>query len=167
MAARMKIGTLLCIVAVGLLAMGIFAGEAQAQCRGWGGGFYAYSGGGTYVGQHIPYYSLHPPVYYSMPVARPYGWSPFSWQSLHICPQMLRPAVHRVPPQVIRNPYVCDDVEVDLSVTQPLRIVNPYVKASPPDNGIEASDADSAGEDAVRGVEPLAIRPTTDLAQLP
>jgi len=28
-----------------------------------------------------PYFALHPPVYYSQPIPRPYGHSPFAWRS--------------------------------------------------------------------------------------
>ena len=38
----------------------------------------------------IPYYALYPPVYYSYPVARPYGYSPFAYPPGTMTPTSLR-----------------------------------------------------------------------------
>jgi hypothetical protein len=80
-----------CIV-VGLIVLGIGASAAHAQnggviapfggCGGGGGygfGFFNYGGGINNSSDHIPFYALYPPVYYSFPVARPYGYSPFAY----------------------------------------------------------------------------------------
>ncbi len=70
---------------------------------GYGGGGWACGGGILDDGRNdIPYFSLHPPVYYSYPIARTYGYSPFAY-----------------PPYVI-TPPVADD-------TGPAEIINPYV----------------------------------------
>jgi hypothetical protein len=50
---------------------------------------------------HIPYFALHPPVYYSVPVARTYGYSPFAYP-----PSVMTPPVEEGGPQEITNPYV-------------------------------------------------------------
>ena len=42
---------------------------------GYGLGYFNYG----YNQPRIPYYALYPPVYYSYPVARPYGFSPFAY----------------------------------------------------------------------------------------
>ncbi len=58
-----------------------------------------------------PYYALHPPVYYSVPVPRTYGYSPFAY------------------PGTVPTPEVS---------IQPADIINPYVDPAPaPDLGPE------------------------------
>ena len=49
----------------------------------------------------VPYFSMFPPVYYSMPVPRTYGWSPFAYP-----PGTMTPEVVVDNPQEITNPYV-------------------------------------------------------------
>jgi len=61
---------------------------------GFGGGNFGFGGGWGYGNndyccddlygfpgdwRRIPFFALHPPVYYSAPVARPYGYSPFAY----------------------------------------------------------------------------------------
>lgn len=56
-----------------------------------------------------PYFALHPPVYYSHPVAAPYGVSPYPITS--ISPGATVVADRSVPkPEVVINPYVKQDV---------------------------------------------------------
>ena len=68
-----------CLYAVAALAGGAFASSAAAQgCdgHGWGGGWpYNFQSGiyGRTNAYTLPYFSLHPPVYYSYVVPRPYG----------------------------------------------------------------------------------------------
>ncbi len=81
----------------------------SAQAGGCGGTFsgipaiYGYGFSGTLYGLGRipvpPYFALHPPVYYSEQVARPYGLSPFAYRSAPV-------ESHRVKPTVITNPYV-------------------------------------------------------------
>lgn len=100
---------------------------------GWGGNCYFGDGGfsNLYNQGFIPvppYYSLHPPVYYSAPVPRTYGYSPFAYPGNVPTPEItmgpeeiINPHIEpeEVPapaqeasgrtasaPQVIRNPYV-------------------------------------------------------------
>src|SRR5437868_5814936 len=54
----------------------------QAQTGAWCGGCWSGYGYGydyPYERDHIPFYALHPPVYYSHPIARAYGWTPFAY----------------------------------------------------------------------------------------
>lgn len=76
-----------------------------------------------------PYFSLHPPVYYSRPVARTYGYSPYAYP-----PQTRTPeSVARIP-RVIQNRFVPSPPKdatkkaIKGKVTAaPVRIVNPFM----------------------------------------
>jgi hypothetical protein len=80
-----------------------YASTASAQgylysgMMGWPNGFYQ--------DDHIPYYALHPPVYYSRPVPRPYGWSPWAYPPGVLTP----PMANVVEPAIIDNPHVDDE----------------------------------------------------------
>jgi hypothetical protein len=56
---------------------------------------------------NLPYFALHPPVYYSDVVPRTYGYSPFAY-----------------PPGTMTPDLAC--------LAQPVTINNPYVPAAPP-----------------------------------
>ena len=83
-----------------------------------------------------PYFALHPPVYYSAPVARSYGYSPFPYPG-----NAHTPEVAPVAAKVINNPYAKpvkqNDEEMekpkDDSVAEiaPQLIRNPFVDSSP------------------------------------
>jgi hypothetical protein len=73
--------------------------------------------------QNIPFYSLYPPVYYSQPVARPYGYSPFAYPPGFTTPEPV--AVEA--PKVMVNPHVPSAQPTKSSVAA-LRIVNPHVQ---------------------------------------
>lgn len=78
---------------------------------------------------NLPFYALHPPVYYSYPVPRTYGYSPFAY-----------------PPNVMTPEFA--------GAIEPLEIINPHVdqtKASP-----TAKEADRAAS-INRPVEPLIV----------
>ena len=85
--------------------------------------------------QNLPFYALHPPVYYSYPVPRTYGYSPFAYG-----PEIMTPEViEESKPVTIDNPYVplknaapaeakAPDRSASISSTpEPLVITNPYV----------------------------------------
>ena len=85
--------------------------------------------------QNLPYFALHPPVYYSQPVPRTYGYSPFAYG-----PEIMTPEViEESKPVTIDNPYVplknaapaeakTPDRSASTSSTpEPLVITNPYV----------------------------------------
>jgi hypothetical protein len=114
--------------------------------RGFGGaGIIGYGGGDGYgwdvaelyreLYNNLPYFALHPPVYYSEPVPRTYGYSPFAYP-----PGTMTPDVISAPqPVTINNPYAPATTPapaaakpVDRSTStspapEPLVIVNPYV----------------------------------------
>jgi len=99
---------------------------AQAgDCHGYGWGTYS-----VYVQDQIPYFAQHPPVYYSHPVARPYGYSPYAYP-----PSVMTP---EPPPEaaMIINPYVPRPVSKPAAAPDeaktalaPLRLANPFVAA--------------------------------------
>src|SRR4051812_29141303 len=121
-------------------------GQGRGFDHGFGIGGIAFGGG--YDGgwdiadlyrqlyQNLPYFALHPPVYYSYPVPRTYGYSPFAYG-----PEIMTPDVAGAPqPVTIDNPYVpqkvtpapTDAKSTDRSAAsshmpEPLVIVNPFV----------------------------------------
>lgn len=118
------------VAAVLLVALGC-AGTTSAQVpvpygygNYWFGPPYNFS-----QREHIPYFSLHPPVYYSQPVARTYGYSPFAYP-----PGVMTPDVEAPAPAVIENPHVPPAPpkakSVSDRVTQMQIIENPFVPAS-------------------------------------
>lgn len=123
------------------LACGLAAGNAQAQCGGMYGGF-GYGGywdiGRLYgvLAENVPYYAAFPPVYYSVPVARSYGYSPFAYPPGTMTPEV----VETVAAQEIVNPYVEpaslktektkpaeDRVTATEAKSSPLVVTNPFV----------------------------------------
>lgn len=70
-----------------------------------GGGFapWAYWPGSVYAIERRPYFALHPPVYYSYPVARTYGLLPYPYLPSPVIRDVRRPV-----PQRIVNPYVVE-----------------------------------------------------------
>ena len=118
-------------------AAGFSASSASAQT------FSPYTFGGTlgwpygfYQQEHIPYFSLHPPVYYSMPVPRTYGWSPWAYPPGVLTPEMMPQA------EIIENPHVEESAaprrggvtrpkpanDRNTSYRAPKLIDNPYVE---------------------------------------
>jgi hypothetical protein len=90
-------------------AVGWGAAEARADgCCGWGGApFYPFYS--LYGREHIPYFALHPPVYYSYPVPRSYGYSPFAYPFGSPTPEieLAPPKVEKkAEPKTMLNPFV-------------------------------------------------------------
>ena len=104
-----------------------------------------------------PYFSLHPPVYYSHPVPRPYGYSPYAYPGWVGTPDL---AAAPPCPQELDNPYVAPtNAKADESTPagksaksdefasydpKPQHIVNPYVdhpSAFPPAFDMEVAVA--------------------------
>ncbi|NQT37375.1 MAG: hypothetical protein HQ581_07805 [Planctomycetes bacterium] len=125
------------IVATAVMCVGLFVvlpGDASGQDSGassWGWGPGAaglWFSPNFYQQEHLPYFTVHPPVYYKdAPVARTYGYSPFAY------PVGTRtPNVGPAAPVTIRNQFVPRNVTKEASrdlVTQtPRRIVNPYYR---------------------------------------
>jgi hypothetical protein len=78
-----------------------------------------------------PYFSLYPPVYYSYPVPRTYGYSPFAYPNYVITPDPLGGSAK---PETMINPYVPQpktETKVDPTSAQtsaaPQMILNPFV----------------------------------------
>jgi len=120
--------------------------EVQAQCGFPGGGYgygFGYDVGRLYgvLAQNVPHYAAFPPVYYSAPVPRSYGYSPFAYPPGTRTPELLSPTVAA---KEILNPFVrasevtkkATKIEVEDKVTQsdsilgPLVIRNPFVESS-------------------------------------
>ncbi len=116
-----------------MLAASMCASTAKAQFMSGGGyglGFFNYGNTGVYM-ERIPYYALYPPVYYSYPVARTYGYSPFAYPPGTMTPQSAPAAA-----AMFRNPYVkpqqpvaaeAVDKSVDRGRRGPVRIAQTYI----------------------------------------
>ncbi len=81
-----------------------YIGSGCATCQGGGifGGNFGLLGS-PYALSRIPvppYFSLHPPVYYSAPVARTYGYSPFAYPGYVRTPEV---PVAKPAPKAIKN----------------------------------------------------------------
>jgi hypothetical protein len=101
--------------------------------------FYGYGAGSGYFGDHgrasmyttglvptPPYFAIHPPVYYSVPVPRPYGYSPYAYPAY-----VQTPAPAKSEPVAHVNPFV-----EPLEKSEPVAPVNrstasPRVQANP------------------------------------
>jgi len=124
---------------LGTMAVSAINTTAQAQgpyCGGYGycGINFPYGLYGRRV-DDVPYFSMFPPVYYSMPVPRSYGWSPFAYPPGTMTPEVEPPA-----PQDIVNPYVPQRSEskpaqptsahtASHRVVAPQVLLNPFVKS--------------------------------------
>jgi hypothetical protein len=127
MCGRIKLWVL--VVAV-LLALGLSASQASAQGilgpGAYGLGFFNYGAYGNDMYYRIPYYALFPPVYYSYPVARPYGYSPFAYPPGTITPEVQQKtaAVEYLNPFVPQRPKIGEDK----TASAPRMYYNPFVK---------------------------------------
>ena len=77
-----------------------------------------------------PYYAIHPPVYYSLPQARPYGYSPFAYSGNYQPPA--EPAR-----RLVRNPFIEDaplpepaQPQSDVTTSTARLIANPFYSAN-------------------------------------
>jgi hypothetical protein len=98
---------------------------------GWAGGCCGWDIAELYrqLYNNLPFYALHPPVYYSDVVTRTYGYSPFAY-----------------PPGVMTPEIAC--------APQPISIINPYVPQKPATPADKKSDPTAA---ASPQPEPLVI----------
>jgi hypothetical protein len=98
-----KTGLIAFVCCAASVALATRSANAQwgGGCGGWGyDGYYSgYAFG--YQGDHIPYFSLHPPVYYSRIVPRAMGWTPFAYS-----PDAIVLPLDDGGPEQIINPYV-------------------------------------------------------------
>jgi hypothetical protein len=124
--------TSLWIVIVVIVVAGFAAAPAEAQILGpgaYGLGFFNYGQYGDAAYYRIPYYALYPPVYYSYPVARPYGYSPFAYPPGTITPEVIQ----KTAPVEYRNPFVPQQPKATSNLSAfsaPRMYYNPYVKGS-------------------------------------
>jgi hypothetical protein len=81
------------------------------------------------LSKNLPYFALHPPVYYSQPVPRTYGYSPFAYPGYVMTPEVAMPS-------------------------QPLEITNPYVPAEK--TKLESAPASDRGAKIVPVPQPVA-----------
>lgn len=91
------------------------------------GGWYGYGSSPYSLGQipTPPYFAIHPPVYYSYPIPRTYGYSPYAYPGTVMTPEI-------VAPEVIENPHATKKLEPakieNAKVVQAQVIENPYVR---------------------------------------
>jgi len=101
----------LLLVAALLTFTSLAGNNASASQWGDGGCYGGYGGGYGYgywdigrlyavMARNVPYYAAFPPVYYSVPVPRTYGYSPFAYP-----PGVMTPEVEYAEPVTINNPY--------------------------------------------------------------
>lgn len=95
--------------------------HAQSCDGGWGGGW---GGGWPYLANpnqldYIPYFAAHPPVYYSVPVPRTYGYSPYAYP-----PGTRTPDVELGPEsEVMVNPFVPQEgANEEVPSAQPMKM---------------------------------------------
>ena len=119
------------------------AGDAKAQygmngACGYGYGYGVYDLGRLYgvLADNVPYYAAFPPVYYSVPVPRTYGYSPFAYPPGVMTPEV----VEQSTPVEIINPHFKpaanpatkeaeDQVTRTDGAQSPQLVMNPYVSA--------------------------------------
>lgn len=144
---------------------------ANAQCGyryPMGGEFYGARGfgvsGSLYGLGYVPvppYFAVHPPVYYTYPVGRTYGYSPFAYSGDTPTPEVAPPK-----PQEILNPHVKPDAKSDAKPDElpkkktaagttgkvtaaPLVVRNPFVLSDSP-----AAEATAAAQPAAVQLAP-------------
>ena len=117
------------ILGVGLIGcIDAAASSAHAQffapSYGFAGGTGPYN---LYTQDTPPFYAMYPPVYYSRPVARTYGFSPFAYPPGVPTPQNFASA-----PQGVQTSEIYDSNAppgpADALAAAPLMIENPYFK---------------------------------------
>jgi hypothetical protein len=128
-----RILLLVMLTFVGSVAMTMPTAQAQEGCgHGYGG---CWDGGYGWLYNtlryEVPHFAAFPPVYYSVPVPRTYGYSPFAY-----------------PPNV-RTPEVAVE-------SQPVTIMNPYVPATKPASTPADSTTDRSA-DRAKQPEPLVV----------
>lgn len=121
---------------------GMSASRAEAQVSlGYGGGYGLRMGiYGLMNTEPPPYYALFPPVYYSFPVARPYGYSPFAYPPGTMTPDPERPVAKEVlNPYVPRKPVAKPSIR---TASAPREFINPFVERHRPAHTAQASAQD-------------------------
>jgi hypothetical protein len=124
-----------------------FGGRGHGRGVGFGRGFGLGAGIGIGINDgfdlaelyrellnNVPYYALHPPVYYSYPVPRTYGYSPFAYPPSVMTPDVIIESqpLTIINPHVESNKLTAPEAKSDRSAatrasSEPLVILNPYV----------------------------------------
>jgi hypothetical protein len=107
-------------------------------CGTWGTNWWGGYSFGLGYHEQIPHYALYPPVYYSLPVPRTYGYSPFAYPGWVMTPEVVDEK-----PATIINPHVpqpdAEEKPTALRVTSNVRVIaNPYVVDSSAIAGVDA-----------------------------
>ena len=131
---------------LGMTCSLLVADEVKAQYgmnggRGYGFGF-GFDIGRLYRGlaDNVPHFAAFPPVYYSAPVPRTYGYGPFAYPPGVMTPELAeevapveiinphyKPATNSTPPETEDKVTQVDITSSD--IVQPLLVMNPYVSA--------------------------------------
>jgi hypothetical protein len=119
------LGLVLCSTAT------LHAAQPYGACGDGGYGNWGFNSWGYPFGlgyhEQIPHFALYPPVYYSLPVPRTYGYSPFAYPGTVMTPEIVEDKS-----ETIINPHVPQPDESEkptaMRVTSKVRIIaNPYV----------------------------------------
>jgi hypothetical protein len=122
-----------------------YYGTWGCYCNDW---YYS-----TYSQESVPFYALHPPVYYSYPVARTYGLYPFPYAADFAESYSFSTPVE---PKMVINRFVDQKAEkTALYTPQPLRIENPFVIRTNESNSVQRANLEN-GE----AVKPRVIYPS-------
>ena len=117
-----------------VLIISFFACDMATAGSPWGGYGPWYP---MYTREYVPYFAMHPPVYYSYPVPRPYGFSPYAYPPGVMTPEILGEPTG---PKEIINPHVppaektnptSSKTDKTARVTRgsiPQVMINPYVE---------------------------------------
>jgi hypothetical protein len=110
-------------IIVGLTGCMLLTSCFAAAGQDWSWPGWGYGCQSTYSIDAVPYFALHPPVYYSYRVARTYGYGPFPYP-----PGVMTPGSE--PPRTVQNVYApSSETPADSQQGRPpLRIDNPYVE---------------------------------------
>lgn len=111
---------------VGCLAVG--AGPAQAQVfapsYGFAGGTGPYN---MYTQDQPPFYAMYPPVYYSRPLSRTYGFSPFAYPPGYSTPQNYFTSPQGLQTSALYDTNAPPQMATTVAQATPLVIENPFV----------------------------------------
>jgi hypothetical protein len=123
----------LIVAAVAALCVGQNVAQAGDGWCGWG-----YGSCSWYTREYVPYYAMHPPVYYSYPVPRAYGWSPFAYPPGVMTPEILgemagpkeiiNPHMPKAPEEIKPTSAKGKTAQVSYSDPIPQVVINPYVE---------------------------------------
>jgi hypothetical protein len=114
---------------IGCISAGASSAQAQifAPSYGFAGGTGPYN---LYIQDTPPFYAMYPPVYYSQPMSRSYGWSPFAYPPGVPTPQNRVTAPQGVPTSLAYESNAAP-APADVVAPTPLTIENPFVRRQP------------------------------------